>query len=118
MDEAFDLAEVWFKDLTHTSEDPINDPFKVIHDQSDLNASNSKGATNECLNSDHKGANVGVADDASKSKSKSKEKKVVSFSDPKPLANEGGNLGMPRMTNFSESGLRQSEQISKLNTKN
>jgi hypothetical protein len=34
-DEAFDLAEAWFTELTNASDDKINDPFQVISDQSD-----------------------------------------------------------------------------------
>ena len=115
--EAFNLAEVWFKELTHTSEDPIDNPFKIIPGQFDLSASDSKEAANSRLDSNHKGAKAGAADNASKSNSKSKEKKAVSFCKPKPLENEGGILGMPQMTNLSESGLHQSEHICKLNVK-
>ncbi len=112
-DEAFDLAEIWLKELTNSSEDPIDDPFKVLSDQSDKDSSVSEGATNPNLVQDCEGENAGPKD--KNNLSNAKEKKSVSFKSAEPLANEGGSLGMPKMANLSESGLRRSERIRKLN---
>ncbi len=121
-EEAFDLAESWFKQLTEASEDKIQDPFQLISDQSDKKVSASEGAAIPNLINNSEGANNGTAD---KQNSSTANTKKVSFADVAndssknnlSLANEGGDLGMPKLTNLSETGLRRSERLRKINEK-
>ena len=69
-DEAFDLAEIWLKELTQDSEDPIIDPFKILSDKSDKSESTSEGAANPNLDQDREGENAGAADKNNYSKAK------------------------------------------------
>ncbi len=54
-DEDFDLSEMWLKKFTNSLKDLINDPYKVLSDQLDADASVSKGVTNPIPNQDCEG---------------------------------------------------------------
>ena len=111
--DASDLAELWFKHMTVTSEDPVTDPFS---DDSGSRTLNSEGVANKPnLTTDSEG-DIKVAADAIARKSlpnlaSMTGRKGVSFADVQygitksfsPETNEGDQLKMPKLFNILQS---------------
>ena len=119
--DAFDLAELWFKNLTDTLEDPVTDTFTANSGGRTLNPEGAANKPN--LTKDIKGENK-VAAGAIARKSLTNlasmtGRKVVSFADAqsdiiKPYflpTNDRDQLKVPKLVNLSQIGFRRSERI-------
>ena len=119
--DGFDLAKLWFKKLTDTSEYPVTYPFAANSCGRTLN---SKGATNKpnlTKNSkgDNKVTSYAIARKSLPNLGSMTGGKGVSSVDVQygitkssfPPTNEGDQMKIPKLVNLSQSGLRRPERI-------
>ena len=119
--DAFDLAELWFEQLTYTSEDLVTDP---LSDNSGGRTLTSKGAANKpnlTKNSevDNKVATDVIARKSLPNLASMTGRKGMSSTDLQyiittpsfPPTNKGYQMKMPKLVNISQGGLRRSEGI-------
>ena len=120
---AFNLAELWFKQLNDTSEDPVTDPFAANSGGRTLT---SEGVANKPILAENSEGENKVAADANGRKSlpnlaSMTGRKLVSYVDVQssitkpyfPPTNEGYQMKMPKLVNLSQSILHRSESIRK-----
>ncbi len=116
--EAFDLAELWFKKLTDNSNNPIIDPFSMGLVSND--AVKQPNLTSDCEGDNMVPANASVSNSMPRLHSET-SKKAVSFVDAQPISTDanrpapaskptkGDQHSMPKLVNLCESGLQRSE---------
>ena len=113
-DEAFNLADIWFKGLKE-SEGTIKDPFAIISDQSGVKSGPSSDSADKrpTLNRDCEGEKKVEAQP---------DTKQVTFGDApsnqvSAVSEEVNLLRLPSMVNLYESGLRRSPRLQELANK-
>ena len=119
--DEFDLAELCFKQLTGTSEDPAIDPFAANSGGWTLTFEGDDNKPNLTKNSE--GGNKFAVDEiarrslpnlSSMTARKGVSSANVQFDIPKPYLppkNEGDHMKIPKLVNLSQSGLRRLERV-------
>ena len=118
---AFDLVELWFKQLTDTSEDHVTNPSVADSGGWTLNSKGSANKPNLTKNSEgeNKVAADAIARKSLPNVSSMTRSKGVSYADVKygitkpsfPPTNEGDQIKMPKLVNILQSGFHRSERI-------